>query len=251
MTYHILNGDCLADQMKQTSLTGEFIICRECLVDGPAQTGSLETIWTDRSAYIQETYHDSVEIYFSRVVTEFSKIQSIPRDAEVCLWFEHDLFCQVNMWFVMTLLPTDPEIKVYRVAPVITDSNDTWKGFGISDAAMLEQAYAEKIQLSDADIKLGISLWKALSTNDFDKMKSLSYTDSQTFKFLTEVCQAHVARFPEGNVLNRPERVVKEMINHVNGEFAEVFSAFSAREGIYGFSDLQVRTMYDRLVERS
>ena len=247
MPHHLLNGDCLADQLKQTTLEGELIICREALMDGPAQTGSLEDFWTNRSAYIQKTYHDSAEKYYSRVVTEFSKIQALPSDTEVCLWFEHDLFCQVNMWFVMTLLPTDPEIKVYRVAPVITDIKDTWKGFGISDSAMLQQAFAERQLLSADDLKLGKDLWKAYSVSDFNTLKTLSVTPSKVFNYLPEVCQAHIDRFTDGNQLNRPELVVKEMIAQTSGNFAELFSAFSAREGIYGFGDLQVKAMYDRL----
>lgn len=248
MTYHILNGDCLAEQISQTSLAGEFIICREGLVDGPAQTGSLEDFFVDRSAYIQKTYHDGVEKYFSKVVSEFSKIQSIPHEAEVCLWFEHDLFCQVNMWFVMTLLPTDQEIKVYRVAPVITDIKDTWKGFGISDSAMLQQAYAERQLLSADDLKLGMDLWKAYSARNFDLLKALSHTPSKAFNYLPEVCQAHMDRFTDGDQLNRPERLVKEMIDHTSGDFVDVFSAFSNREGIYGFGDLQVKAMFDKLI---
>lgn len=248
MTHHILNGDCLAEQLKQTTLQGELIICREALVEGPVQSGSIESFWSDRAAYIQKTYHDSVENYFNRVVTEFSKIQSLPRDAEVCLWFEHDLFCQVNMWFVMTLLPTDWEIKVYRVAPVITDINDTWKGFGISDAAMLEQAYTDRIQLSVEDIKLGQDLWNAYFASDFDKMKTLSFAASPAFKFLPEVCKAHIDRYAGENQLNRPQRVLRELIDNSSSEFTEVFTAFSEREGIYGFGDLQVRAMYDRLM---
>lgn len=54
--------------------------------------------------------------------------------------------------------------------------------------------------------------------------------------------------FTGGEQLNRPERVVKEMIDNTSSEFADVFSAFSEKEGIYGFGDLQVRAMYDRLI---
>lgn len=152
------------------------------------------------------------------------------------------------MWFVLTLLPAERDIKVYRIAPVITDINDTWKGFGISDSAMLEQAYAEKIQLSDADIKLGKDLWRAYVSGDFDTLKTLSFTVSPTFKFLPEVCKAHIDRFTDGNQLNRPDRVLMELIDNTSGEFMEVFTDFSEREGIYGFGDLQVKAMYDRLI---
>jgi hypothetical protein len=246
MTYHILNGDCLAGQLEQTNLEGVIITCRECLVEGPSQSGSLDDFYLDRAAYIQKTYDDGAENYFQKIVSEFSRIQSIPTTSEICLWFEHDLFCQVNMWFVMTLLSTD--IKVCRVSPVIKDSQDTWKGFGISDTAMLEQAYTERVLMSGDDMKLGRDLWKAYSAMDFESLQELSHQQSNSFKFLPEVCQAHIDRFTDGDRLNRPERVIMELINQTSGEFIEVYSAFSVREGIYGFGDLQVRTMYDRLI---
>ena len=248
MTHHILNGDCLADHLKETNLNGDYIICREALIDGPIQSGNLETFWSARAAYIQETYHDNTENYFSRVVPEFLKIGSIPPDAEVCLWFEHDLFCQVNMWFVMSLLHKDGiKRNISRVFPVVHDTNDVWKGFGVADAAMLEQAFAQRVILTDDDLKLGNDLWKAYCAHDFNALKELAASESKAFKFLPEVCKAHIERFPEGNQLSRPERVLLELIDQSNGDFAEVFAAFSEREGIYGFGDLQVRIMYDRL----
>ena len=248
MTHHILNGDCLADHLKETNLNGDYIICREALIDGPIQSGNLETFWSARAAYIQETYHDNTENYFSRVVPEFLKIRSISPDAEVCLWFEHDLFCQVNMWFVMSLLYKDGiKRNISRVFPVVHDANDVWKGFGVADATMLEQAFAHRIILKDDDLKLGNDLWKAYCAHDFDALKELATSGSKAFKFLPEVCKAHIERFPEGNQWSRPERVLLELIDQSNGDFAEVFAAFSEREGIYGFGDLQVRIMYDRL----
>ena len=33
-TYHILNGDCLAEQLRQTKINQNFIVCRECFIDG-------------------------------------------------------------------------------------------------------------------------------------------------------------------------------------------------------------------------
>jgi hypothetical protein len=131
---------------------------------------------------------------------------------------------------------------------VIRDSNDTWKGFGISDAAMLEQAYTERVMMSVDELNLGRDLWRAYSSMDFDTLQKLSHYPSTTFKFLPEVCQAHVERFTDGDQLNRPERLIKDIIDHTSRDFIEVFTAFSVREGIYGFGDLQVRAMYDKLI---
>jgi len=79
-------------------------------------------------------------------------------------------------------------------------------------------------------------------------LKDRAAAESKAFKFLPEVCKAHIERFPEGNQMSRPQRVLMELIDQSNGNFAEVFSAFSEREGIYGFGDLQVKAMYDKLI---
>lgn len=251
MPYHILNGDCLAEQLKETNLHGECIICRECLVVGPAQQGTLASFWKDRADFIQDTYHDDVAGYNQKVVSEFSKIQSIPPEAEVCLWFEHDLFCQVNMWFIMSLFYKDGiKRNISRVFPVIQDARDTWKGFGIADAAMLELAYAQRVFITDDDLKLGNDLWSAYSAHDLKALKALAASETKSYKFLPQVCMAHIERFPQGNRLSRPERVLMELIDQSNGEFAELFSAFNDREGIYGFGDLQVKSMYDHLIQK-
>ena len=34
-----------------------------------------------------------------KTVPEFLKMQNIPENSEINLWFEDDLFCQVTFWF--------------------------------------------------------------------------------------------------------------------------------------------------------
>ena len=40
----------------------------------------------------------------NKLVSEFEKIQNIEEGVDINLWFEDDLFCQVNFWFVISLL---------------------------------------------------------------------------------------------------------------------------------------------------
>ncbi|ROH96054.1 hypothetical protein EGI05_16215 [Chryseobacterium daecheongense] len=42
--FHILNGDCLAEQLKETSIKGGVIICREALISGDIKANSLEDL---------------------------------------------------------------------------------------------------------------------------------------------------------------------------------------------------------------
>lgn len=247
MTYHILNGDCLAEQLKQTNIQGQFIVCAECLIEGDLTGDTLSQFWTSRAKHIADTYNTTMHNYYNKCVIEFEKIIDLPGSSEVCLWFENDLFCQTNMWFVLSLLnKTQKQNKIFRVFPIIEKNTDMWKGFGVSSAQMLEQAHDSKIQFTTEDIRLGVNLWNAYKTSDFKKLKELSRQQSLCFQLLEEVCQAHIDRFPMDNSPGRPDQIVKEIIETKSKDFQIVFSEFSDRQGIYGFGDLQVKNIYDR-----
>lgn len=245
-TYHILNGDCLAEQLRQTKINKDFIVCRECLIEGNLSADNITDFWTIRANFIADSYNFSCNDYFKKTVSEFEKLYNLPENSEVCLWFENDLFCQTNMWFVISLLANHSNLTIFRVFPTDEITTDTWKGFKIASAEKLEQAYHSKIQFSSQDIELGKNLWTAYQVGDFDKLKELSKNKSDCFRYLKEVCQAHIDRFPKDETMGRPDKVVKEIIDTKSTEFEVVFFEFSEREGIYGFGDLQLKKIYDR-----
>lgn len=247
MTYHILNGDCLAEQLQQANIAGEMIVCRECLIDGALTGNTLSQFWETRAKHIANSYHTTTEDYQNKCITEFEKIINLPEGSEICLWFENDLFCQANMWFILSLIKNTSS-TIFRVFPVVNYASDLWKGFGVSNAEMLQQAYDAKVKLTNEDINLGGNLWKAYKTADFKKLKKLAVHPSSCFQHLGEVCQAHIDRFPLDNSIGRPERVVKEIIENKSKDFKIVFSEFSGQQGIYGFGDLQVKNIYDKLL---
>jgi len=115
--FNITNGDYLADQLKETSIAGEVIICREALVTGPLQAENLDDFWKIRSEHLEKDYNASQKSYYSKVVSEFEKMLAIPEGSEVNLWFEDDLFCQVNMWFCLSLLSNNKGLKIFRIFP--------------------------------------------------------------------------------------------------------------------------------------
>jgi hypothetical protein len=131
---------------------------------------------------------------------------------------------------------------------VIENETDIWKGFGISKTETFEKAYKSKVLFQTQDIELGINLWDAYQCHDFVKLKELSKQNSACFRYLEEVCDAHIDRFPKNNLMNRPEKVMREIIKSGLNDFQKVFAEFSAREGIYGFGDLQLKEIFERLI---
>lgn len=251
-TFHILNGDCLARQLQQSGIPGELIICRECLIDGNLSGNTLPDFWNTRAHYIATTYHDTEENYFHKVATEFEKITAIPHHATIHLWFEDDLFCQTNLWFILFLLAQQNTTrKVFRVSPTVKHPSDHWKGFAPSNTEMLKQSLSQKTLFTPKDLTLGNALWQAYQQNDLTNLLTLSHTPSNCFTYLPEVCQAHADRFPTNHSPGRPDSAIKQLLESYPQDFKTIFTKFTATQGIYGFGDLQVKAIYDRLLPKT
>ncbi len=235
--FHITNGDYLAEALKRTLSAGEVIICREALVSGDLKAGSLEGFWEVRAKSICEDYKISKENYYEISVSEFEKILSIPEHSEVNLWFEDDLFCQVNLWFCVSLLSKVNDLKIYRVFPK-TASENRWKGF--SDSDNLEIFLESKVLFNKNDIELAENLWKAYQKKDTYSLKQLAENQSGCFRFLKEVVDAYI------NV--NPENFIKNQFKKGLTDFDSIFEKFQEELGIFGFGDLQVRNIYQKLL---
>jgi hypothetical protein len=235
MKIHVLPGDALAENFKTTRIGGEIIVCRECLVEGDVKAENLEEFWQVRAGFIADSYGEEREKYFSGVAAEFEKLKSLAgKDAEVNLWFEYELFCQANMWFCLYFL-RESEAKIFRVAPVVRNENDIWKGFGGLAEEDLEKCFADRVEFSEAEIRLGADLWKAFQNADYETLEKLSATESRCFPYLREVCRAEIEKG------TRPRRVLEEIIAAGKTDFSEIFPEFSTLAGVYGFGDSQVK----------
>jgi hypothetical protein len=236
METHILNGDALAEKFP---IAGDVIVCREALIDGPVQARG-EQFWKERATYLTDTYNADETTYFVDVKTEFEKLSQL-RTQGLNLWFEHDLFCQVNMWFVIHSVQLYKiQIPLFRVMPP-PDMLNVWSGFGRMNTADLQNCFSSRMALTDDETKLGVSLWEAFREHDFESLRKLSSVQAPAYPYLKEVCEAHIERFSSDE--GRPQKSLRAIKNSGLADFHDIFKAFSKTEGIYGFGDLQVREM--------
>lgn len=241
MKFHVLPGDNLAEIFKDASIEGEIIVCRECLIVGEVKAEDLKSFWQARAEFISAEYGEVKSVYQQTVVAEFEKLQNLRINSEINLWFEYELFCQVNMWFCLSLLKEKP-LEVYRVLPVVRNEKDIWKGFSNLDKEDLENCFEKRIKLNKNEITLGANLWSAYQNKDFRRLTKLGETESECFPKLREVCQAEIEKS------HRPQKALKDIISTGETDFGVVFQRFTEKQGIYGFGDLQIKKMYQEVL---
>ena len=234
--YHILNGDALKDQFP-AKLQGTIIVARECLIVGNLQGDDLAQFFENRAEFIHQSYPEhSVASYYKNVATEFQAILDIPDDADINLWFEDDLFCQTNLWFVISLLSrSDKKQSIYLVRP----KTHSKYGFGKYDEDGLSQLYNNRIRLTDME-KIAM-LWSAYKEGNNEQFIDLAQGFKKQYPFITTSAEAHLARMPNEHSLGLPKETLVEIMKELDTtDFALIFQEFNERLPIYGFGDSQV-----------
>lgn len=240
---HVLNGDSLASSFP-SSIPGEIAIAREALVDGPVNAHSIEELWVIRDKYLSKNYPEaSEEDYFTKVVPEFEKIMTVSSDTKVYLWFEHDLFCQVNLWFVMHLLKKHKG-SVYLITP----TTDLIEGFGGMNELKLEQAYRDARLLTANERHILADMWKLYQAQDVSEAITLSHQTAPELPFLYPAVLAWKESIPHGDFPGKPKEALKEISAQLNtDDFGKIFRAFHIKYAIYGYGDLQMKRLWDEV----
>ena len=85
------------------------MVWNEALVSGPLnpQIGTKE-FWDIRRQYFDHQLPANLSIpptsYQKLVLTEIQKLEKLDHYHHLVLWFEHDLFCQINLMGLLSLI---------------------------------------------------------------------------------------------------------------------------------------------------
>lgn len=228
----------------RTGLEGEVHVFRECLVDGPLKTDGKASFWRMRGDYLSAGDPRQIGFYEVKVRRELEAFFKKVPESEINLWFEHELFCQVNLWFCLHRL-RDTGAEPYVVYPVHQNEDEIWDGFGRLNAEQLLDSFARRMRLGSDEIAFGAKLFEAFRDRDLAALSSLGRTGSRAFPRLGEIVEAAV------RIETRPRTVLLRLIGEGERDFGKLFQKFSETEKIYGLGDLQVRRIYDEITGRS
>ncbi len=241
--YHILNGDALKQQFPE-KIQGEIIVARECLVDGNVSGNSLDELFHSRAQFISNNYEGyNEQDYYKKTVPEFKKMQNITDDVDINLWFEEDLFCQVNFWFTINLLSqSEKDNSIYLIKP----EKHSQYGFGGLDESELVSIYEKRLLLTELE-KLA-DLWELYQKYDCEELLKTAKQLKSKYPFILTAVKAHIERIPTQGKLGRPSQSLIQIMKELKTEeFGTVFREFNKRESIYGFGDLQVKRLFDEI----
>jgi len=240
---HILNGDALEDQFPK-DLPGEILVFRECLIEGPKKVVEFETFFASRAAYLSNTYDPKIKESYSRELSvPLMKVVTDLKPSEVVLWFEEDLFCQANFWFICHFLEgSGYRGKVSWAKP----SGVAIYNFGLLSKEALTAVFKGRLLI---DLKKIAPLWKAYSVNASDELIRLVEGVTGLSEYIIPAAIAYRDMNTSTLEQSRPYLSLLEITKTLKTiHFEKVFMSFCKKEAVYGFGDLQVKRIFDKVV---
>ena len=159
---HITNGDMTTNYLKKLKFSGEFITWREMLCEGKTtiDVGS-ENFWKNRYDFFKSSYKISKQKFIDYTVKEYRSLCNKKNQKEIVLWFEYDLFCQINMIAVLSWLKQYR--KGYNISLVCSGKVGNSKNmFALSELneKQIQNHYKNRIELTQDDIEYADYIWQ-------------------------------------------------------------------------------------------
>jgi len=190
MIHHIVDGDKLKDFFPSDDITGELIVCREALHDGPVSANSLPEFYAVRASFFENAYDKPRHNYYADVVSELQLIGTIPKGNEIRLWFYQSLPSQVNLWFMCSLLHLNGHQGTIAVVFPVSRSK---KENDLMEKEDFLKAWDKKTVINETELALFSGLWQAFQSRNTHEMTNKAGRLSQKFEFLPECVQDYIS----------------------------------------------------------
>ena len=243
---HILNGDALGDQFPK-DLPGETLVFRECLIEGPKKIVGFKAFFASRATYLSEAYDPKIkENYSLELSIPLMRLVTGDMPSEVVLWFEEDLFCQANFWFVCYFLFISGfNGKVCWAKP----SGAARYNFGLLSKESLTTVFENRLLIDVAKIA---PLWQAYSIDDSDELIRLVRELPDLSEYIIPAASAYNDMNTSAFEQSRPYLALLEITKALKTtHFGKVFMEFCQKEAVYGLGDLQVKRIFEEVVKNN
>ena len=205
---HITNGDSARTIIEATRLGGIVLSWLDVLHEGPVPSGlSLEQLRGIRAAFIADQGWGSYERVLSALVHRDEVVFGAADHDEVNLWFEHDLYDQLQLIQVLSVLPEDALHRAAIIQPAHAEY------LSRLSADTLRTLYDKRQPVTAAQLVVARRAWDAFRSPDPMVIVSFLQEETSALPSVAPALMRHGQQFPSlENGLNRTERQILDAL---------------------------------------
>jgi hypothetical protein len=221
---HVTNGDCAADRIRTLALDGDLLAWRDVLHEGPVPApATLDSLRPIRAKFLASGHGSgpsAVEI--ARGLEERDRrLGPSPDDGEVALWFEHDLYDQLQLAQILDAWRSRQGTSD-KPRLTLAQSDDY---LGHMEHGKLRALWESRRDVTDEQLEAARRAWGAFSSSDPREIEGV-LDQVSALPFMRAALVRHLEEFPAAdNGLSRTERQALEALLEGPRTFRQLFPA--------------------------
>jgi hypothetical protein len=214
---HITNGDSVVDLLVQTALGGDAFAWRDAYHEGPVRSGERSRLIDARAAFLSSCGWGDEDAIRDELLTRDARfVDALGEGREIVLWFEHDLYDQLQLIDVLALAGEtgfDPEqLELIEIGSF--PGRPGFRGLGELNAAELESLWPKRRAVTDEDTAGAQRAWEAVRRADPRGVAGVRLDPTPARPFLTAALRRLLEELPDvDDGLSRTERQLLELLD--------------------------------------
>jgi uncharacterized protein DUF1835 len=223
---HVTNGDSAANGLRAAGVPGEVLPWRDVLHEGPVPAGlSLAELRPVRARFIGEEGWEGYEKALADFARRDAALEDFGRHEEVVLWFEHDLYDQLQLLQLLDFF-AGRDLGGTRLSLI-----GVGEYLAPAGPKRLRELFPERREVSAEQLRLGRAAWDAFRAPDPTAIEELLAGDTSPLPFLAAALRRHLEQFPSTkNGLSRSEEQALTAIDGLSCDLEEAFLGSQSRE---------------------
>ncbi|MNO24978.1 ECF RNA polymerase sigma factor SigW [compost metagenome] len=245
---HIVNGDSVGNMLKQGIVQGDVLVWREIYSSGPIFADlSRPQERTRRAGVLEATLGIPAGEYRIGCEEQERKLREYTKYDEVVLWFEHDLFDQSMLAYLLHWFkghkPERTKLSLLCIGEF--PGIERFHGLGQLSPAQLKTLSGTWRTIGRREIELGSELWQAYASPDPTQIADLldqkkAELAASGLPFAYEAFQTHLMRLPSvQNGLGIVEQTTLEAAEAGAHTPLELFRQVTDALHVLGLGDLE------------
>jgi hypothetical protein len=157
---HITNGDSAAGTLRLSGISGEVAVTADLLHEGPAPGSLPPERWRKvRARYLAENGYDDYESALARLTRWDRALEDARSHDEVVLWFEHDLFDQLQLLQALSQVRPGTSVELIQTDDYL----------GAMDGDALESLWPDRRSLDQETLAAAREAWHGVTRGELEQ----------------------------------------------------------------------------------
>ena len=248
---HVANGTCTTSIIRAAGIPGLRSQWADVLNEGPVPGGLTdEELVAVRERFLVGPDANLEDEHENSLRTWRAAIDRHESYDEVILWFEHDLFDQLNLIQLLTWIrgrvPAAKTVSLVCIGSF--PGRPAFKGLGELAPDELASLVETRRPVSEAQYALAERAWSAFRASDPEGLDRLWRSDLQALPFLSAALRRFLEEYPwTRDGLSRSERRLLELADPGPTDLIAAFPRMSEGEKAYFITDGSIRSLVETL----